>query len=174
MVCVQDSFCLYDSQHLPNLQFPGADVVGCVGVESWQLSFTNVSCCSSWTGYRYNSNSLSLSSTLSPSPQVMSVNLTGISFDASSLNLSLPTISDLDLDGHPDIITPVFSHSTSTSTSSSFESEGSVEPKPQLRPLVLLGSAGGRLRPQWDLFSEAAAANVTQAAFFDLWEDVSR
>ena len=102
----------------------------------------------------------------------MTVNLTGISFDASSLNLSLPTISDLDLDGHPDIITPVFSYSIS-STGSNLESKGAEEPKPQLRPLVLLGSAGGWLRPQWDLFSEAAVANVTQAAFFDLWEDVS-
>ena len=102
----------------------------------------------------------------------MTVNLTGISFNASSLHLSQPTISDLDLDGHPDIITPVFSHTTKSKLESKGEGEGG-RAMPQLRPLVLLGSAGGWLRPQWDLFNEAAVANVTQAAFFDLWEDVS-
>ena len=106
------------------------------------------------------------------SPQVVTVNHTGISFNASSLHLFQPTISDLDLDGHPDIITPVFSHTTKSKLESKGEGEGGGA-MPQLRPLVLLGSAGGRLCPQWDLFNEAAVANVTQAAFFDLWEDVS-
>ena len=104
---------------------------------------------------------LSLCVCVSPlSPQVVTVNLTGISFNASSLLFSQPTISDLDLDGHPDIITPVLSHTTKSKLD-------------QLHPLVLLGSAGGQLRPQWDLFNEAAVTNVTQATFFDLWEDVS-
>jgi hypothetical protein len=102
----------------------------------------------------------------------MIVNLTGTSFEASSLNLSQPTISDLDLDGYPDIVMPIFSHSTS---GGGLESEGDGETtKPTFqRPLVLLGSAGGRLHPQWELFNEAAVTNVTQVAFFDLWEDVS-
>ena len=102
----------------------------------------------------------------------MTVNLTGTSFEASSLHLSQPTISDLDLDGYPDIVTSVSSRSTSSDGSKSKGAGGTTTTEFQ-RPLMLLGSAGGRLRPQWELFNEAAIANVTQAAFFDLWEDVN-
>ena len=66
-------------------------------------------------------------------------------------------IGDLDLDGYPDVIVSVVN-----------------ETGISLRPLILLGS-GGRsgLHPQWDLLNDPAASNVTQTAFFDLWEDVS-
>ena len=84
------------------------------------------------------------------------VNLTGVSLDPKGLNLTQPVVGDLDLDGHPDVIVPVL-----------------VSNVGSRRPLVLMGSARGRLHPQLELFSEAAVANVTQTAFFDLWEDVS-
>ena len=102
----------------------------------------------------------------------MTVNLTDTSFNASSLHLSQPTISDLNLDGYPDIVTPVSSHSTSSDSSKS-KGAGVTTTTELQHPLVLLGSAGGWLRPQWELFNEAAVANITQAAFFDLWEDVN-
>ena len=94
----------------------------------------------------------------------MTVNLTGSSFSASSLPLSQPIISDLDLDGYPDIVVPVSIHSTNSDGSKSKGVEATTITELQ-RPLVLLGSAGGRLRPQWELFNEAAVANITQAAF---------
>ena len=93
--------------------------------------------------------------------QVVTVNLTGVSFDSSSLVTTQPIVGDLDLDGFPDVITTVpYKNSES----------GTIKTQ---HPLILLGSAGGRLRPQLDLFNEAAVANVTQVAYFDLWEDVS-
>ena len=91
----------------------------------------------------------------------MTVNLTGVSFDPSNLIATQPIVGDLDLDGFPDVITTVPNRNSES---------GTIKTQ---HPLVLLGSAGGRLRPQLDLFNEAAVANVTQVAYFDLWEDVS-
>ena len=88
--------------------------------------------------------------------------------DPLSLNLTQPVIGDLDLDGHPDVVTMVRSGHVEGQDGSGVAGSG------QPRPLVLLGSAGGKLRPQVELFNEAAVVNVTQVMFFDLWEDVSR
>lgn len=75
-----------------------------------------------------------------------------------TFNLTQPIIGDLNLDGYPDVVTQVRSNDSSSLR----------------RPLVLLGSPGGRLRPQLELFSNLDDANVTQVVYFDLWEDVSR